>query len=202
MPKADGRGAESGEEIVITKNGKPVSKLTPYRQRPKLLFGRNRDNIRILGDIVSSMPAEWYDHDGERGRPVLILIDTHVLLWQEQGDWRMGPRTRRTFEYALQEGDAAVSSHIILGSRHENPERTTRFSPRPEGLARRPPATWPIEIPINGEIAARASLLPNMHGDPADRLIVATALDGHTLVTADGPILDWPGNLNRMDARE
>ena len=59
--------AESGEEIVITKNGKPVSKLTPYRQRPKLLFGRNRDNIRILGDIVSSTPAEWYDHDGERG---------------------------------------------------------------------------------------------------------------------------------------
>ena len=58
--------AESGEEIVITKNGKPVSKLTPYRERPKLIFGRNRDNIRIVGDIVSSMPADWYDHDGER----------------------------------------------------------------------------------------------------------------------------------------
>ena len=58
--------AESGEEIVITKNGKPVSKLTPYRERPKLIFGRNRDNIRIIGDIVSSMPAERYDHDGER----------------------------------------------------------------------------------------------------------------------------------------
>ena len=58
--------AESGEEIVITKNGKPVSKLTPYRQKPKLLFGRNRDNIRTLGDIVSSMPAEWYDRDGQR----------------------------------------------------------------------------------------------------------------------------------------
>ena len=59
--------AESGEEIVITKNGKPVSKLTPYRHEPNLLFGRNRDNIRILGDIVSPMPAEWYDHEGERG---------------------------------------------------------------------------------------------------------------------------------------
>ena len=58
--------AESGEEIVITKNGKPVLKLTPYRERPKLIFGRNRDNIRIIGDIVSSMPAERYDHDGER----------------------------------------------------------------------------------------------------------------------------------------
>ena len=45
--------AETGEEIVITKHGRPVSKLAPYREKPKLPFGRNRDNIRILGDIVS-----------------------------------------------------------------------------------------------------------------------------------------------------
>ena len=53
--------AASGEEIVITKNGRPVSRLVPYRKEPKLAFGRNRDNIRILGDIVSPMPAEWYE---------------------------------------------------------------------------------------------------------------------------------------------
>ena len=52
--------AESGEELVITKNGRPVSRLVPYRE-PKLAFGRNRDNIRILGDIVSPMPPEWYE---------------------------------------------------------------------------------------------------------------------------------------------
>ena len=44
--------AETGEEIVITKHGRPVSRLVPYRQRPKMDFGRNRHNIRILGDIV------------------------------------------------------------------------------------------------------------------------------------------------------
>ena len=53
--------AESGEEIVITKNGRPVSRLLPYREKPKMTFGRNRDNIRILGDIVEPMPAEWFD---------------------------------------------------------------------------------------------------------------------------------------------
>ena len=26
--------AESGEEIVITKNGKPVARLLPYREKP------------------------------------------------------------------------------------------------------------------------------------------------------------------------
>ena len=58
--------AETGEEIIITKHGHPVSRLMPYREKPKLPFGRNRDNIRILGDIVSPMPAGWYDDDDDR----------------------------------------------------------------------------------------------------------------------------------------
>lgn len=53
--------AESGEEIVITKNGQPVSGLAPDRARPRLPFGRSRDKIRIKGDIVSPMPAEWFE---------------------------------------------------------------------------------------------------------------------------------------------
>ena len=54
--------AESGEEIVITKNGRPVSGLAPYSKKsPGLFFGRDRDKIRILGDIVSPMPPEWYE---------------------------------------------------------------------------------------------------------------------------------------------
>ncbi len=58
-----------------------------------------------------------------------------------------------------------------------------------------------IEIPVDGDIATRAGLLPDMHGDPADRIIVATSLEGHRLVTADGKILRWPGPLGRLDAR-
>ncbi len=57
-----------------------------------------------------------------------------------------------------------------------------------------------VEIPVDGRIAVRAGLLPNMHGDPADRLIVATALvGGHQLVTADRRILEWPGPLRLGD---
>ena len=58
------------------------------------------------------------------------------------------------------------------------------------------------EDPVDGEIAVRAGLLPLLHGDPADRLIVATALAGHELVTADRRILDWPGSVSRVDATE
>ena len=42
--------AETGEEIVITKNGKPVAKLTPYREKKEVqpdkigesMFGKDR----------------------------------------------------------------------------------------------------------------------------------------------------------------
>ena len=57
------------------------------------------------------------------------------------------------------------------------------------------------EIPVDGEIGVRAGFPPDLHGDPADRIIVATALDGHQLVTADRRILGWNGPLERIDAR-
>ena len=52
---------ESGGDLVVTTHGRPRSRLVRYRDKPKLVFGRNRDNIRITGDIVSPMPAEWLD---------------------------------------------------------------------------------------------------------------------------------------------
>lgn len=51
--------AESGDEIVITKNGKPVAKLAPYRERPKSLFGIDKGRIQILGDIIEPIDVEW-----------------------------------------------------------------------------------------------------------------------------------------------
>ena len=51
--------AENGEEIVITKNGRPTARLVPYREKPKTWFGRDRDVIRITGDIVSPIDVEW-----------------------------------------------------------------------------------------------------------------------------------------------
>ena len=51
--------ADSGVEIVITKNGRPVSRLVPYRDEEPTMFGRNRDQIRILGDIISPLEFDW-----------------------------------------------------------------------------------------------------------------------------------------------
>lgn len=50
---------KTGEPVLITKNGKPVSKLVPARNRPKTLFGVMKDRVRIKGDIVSPLEEEW-----------------------------------------------------------------------------------------------------------------------------------------------
>ena len=58
---------ESGEGIIVTKNGKPVAKLSPLRQKPDVIFGIDRDTIQIHGDIVSPIPAEWFKDLEEKG---------------------------------------------------------------------------------------------------------------------------------------
>lgn len=50
---------ETGDEIIITKNGVPVSKLTPVVIRPKSLFGINKQNLKIIGDILEPLDVEW-----------------------------------------------------------------------------------------------------------------------------------------------
>ncbi len=49
------RVAETGDEVVITKNGIPISRLVPYRTRPQSLFGIDRGRIAILGDIITPL---------------------------------------------------------------------------------------------------------------------------------------------------
>ncbi|HEV8240943.1 MAG TPA: type II toxin-antitoxin system Phd/YefM family antitoxin [Thermoanaerobaculia bacterium] len=50
---------DSGKEIVITKRGKPVSRLVPYRERPATLFGLFAGQMKILGDIIEPIDVEW-----------------------------------------------------------------------------------------------------------------------------------------------
>ncbi len=57
--------AETGEEIVITKNRRPVAKLTPLRRRRGAPFGRDRDIIRIHGDIGAPIDVEWNAETGK-----------------------------------------------------------------------------------------------------------------------------------------
>ena len=51
--------ARSGSEIVITKNDRPISRLVPFREKPKSLFGIDKGRFELLGDIISPVNVEW-----------------------------------------------------------------------------------------------------------------------------------------------
>ena len=51
--------AAGAGEVVITKNGRPVARLTAVRKRPSAPFGRGRGKFRIVGDIISPLEVEW-----------------------------------------------------------------------------------------------------------------------------------------------
>ncbi len=51
--------AETGETLVITKNGRPVAELRPVKKRVDTLFGLHKGQIHIEGDIISPIDVEW-----------------------------------------------------------------------------------------------------------------------------------------------
>ena len=132
----------------------------------------------------------------------MILLDTHALLWQEEGGPKLGQRARRTIQRAFDENNAAVSAITFWEVAMRVQKSQLNFLSDVAAWRRDLISRGLNEIPVDGGIAVRAGLLPDLHGDPADRLIVATALEGHQLLTADQRLLEWTGPLNRLNASE
>ena len=131
----------------------------------------------------------------------MILLDTQVLLWLRLGSSKLGPRSLHEIERAWLYDEVGVSAISFWEVAMLKEKGRLRLH-EDVGLWRREQLEQGvIEIPVDGEIAIRAGLLPDVHGDPADRIVMATALEGHRLVTADQRILDWPGTLSTLDAR-
>ena len=51
--------AETGQPLIITKNGKPVAQLGPAIVRRKTLAGLHAGQTQILGDIIAPIDVEW-----------------------------------------------------------------------------------------------------------------------------------------------
>ena len=49
----------TGEEIEITKNGKPVSILKAYRTVPETLFGLHKGKIHSKDDLTAPLDIKW-----------------------------------------------------------------------------------------------------------------------------------------------
>ncbi|GAA5014970.1 type II toxin-antitoxin system VapC family toxin [Acinetobacter puyangensis] len=133
----------------------------------------------------------------------MILLDTHVMIWMSQGiEGKIGKASYNLIETAWRDYTLAVSSmsfwewsmlyHKGRVGVPNNSMIDTRKALLAQGL---------IELPMTGEIGILANEL-NMHGDPADRIILATASKHQAiLVTADENILSF-ATTKVQDARQ
>ena len=131
----------------------------------------------------------------------MILLDTHVLVWLLSDDQQLGNQTRQLIEHAWSNNEAAVSAisfwEVAMlqdkGRLVLTPDLTAwRTGLLDDGL---------IELPVTGQIGIQAVSLEDFHKDPADRLIVATALNGYQLVTVDTKMLGWSGAISTFNAK-
>ena len=51
------------EEVIITKHGKPMAKLIPFRNQPDEIVGFMQGKGRIVGDIVSPIDADGWNSE-------------------------------------------------------------------------------------------------------------------------------------------
>lgn len=51
--------AQSGEPLVVTKNGKPIAQLSPISRERKSIWGLHKGQIEILGDILEPIDMDW-----------------------------------------------------------------------------------------------------------------------------------------------
>lgn len=119
-----------------------------------------------------------------------LLVDTHVLLWELNGD----PRLKMRIRDALDEADdlffsAASVLEIAI-------KRAQKKLAAPDDLVARLPRMGLRILEVRAEHAWAVGALPSIHGDPFDRLIAAQAkVEGLTLVTGDRKLSQYDVDL-------
>lgn len=159
----------------------------------------------------------------------MIMLDTEALIWVDQGDDRLGDETRQRISAALDQNELVVSTitfwEIAWLVKKQRISMKPGISTWRNGLldagVREIPVNGLIGIPgddeSQGQYLSTAGVAVNdvspTLSSPRDKLIstpphllvsiiVATALRlDATLVTTDNHLLEWPGTLDRYDAR-
>jgi PIN domain nuclease of toxin-antitoxin system len=124
------------------------------------------------------------------GRSLLILLDTHVVIWLAQDYQRISAAAQRAISKAREKDRGlAVSGITLVEIVRLSSRGRIRLTPSVETVVSEVEHRF-IVLPITGNIALQAFELPAGYpNDPADRIIGATALvEDILLVTADREI--------------
>lgn len=129
------------------------------------------------------------------------ICDTHILLFWAHEPERLSSLSRQALENGRSQGELAIADITLweLALLHERGRLVLPADVAPDLYLRQLLAALRLQVlPITPEIAllSRSDLF--QHGDPADRLIGATALQlGARLITADAKLRTLP-ELNTL----
>lgn len=121
----------------------------------------------------------------------MIVLDTHAWVWWVADPAKLTARARRAVDSAVEHGEVSISSIsawevavLVARGRLELTMDVADWVAASESLP------FVRFVPVDNRIALRSVNLPaQFHADPADRIIVATALElDARLVTKDDRI--------------
>ena len=132
----------------------------------------------------------------------MLLLDTHVLVWLDEGNSQLGTNALLAINKALITGQLGVTAISFWEIAMLVEKQRLTFQIELDVWRAELLRTGLQEIPLLGSTAIRAGQLESFRGDPADRMIVATAIENSaTLITADEKILLWNRLHQKIDAR-
>lgn len=126
-----------------------------------------------------------------------MVLDTHIWIWWITGMPQASPEVLELIR--LNRASLCISAMSLWEAHLLMEKKRLVVRGKPDRVILKWLETYPLEVvPISGEIALLGRTLPIEHGDPADRLILATAVSRKTqLITADEKLrlLDWSPTL-------
>jgi len=128
---------------------------------------------------------------------VKVLLDTHVLLWAAIMPSRLRGGVRSLLEDPGTEVVFSAASLWELAIKRGLGRKD--FDVDPRLLRRGLLEQGYTELPVIGAHAVAVDLLPPIHKDPFDRILVAQAqVEGITLLTADDVVARYPGPIRAI----
>ncbi len=123
-----------------------------------------------------------------------ILLDTHAWIWLVNGDANLSKKAINYIQSFVAENNIFLSTISTWElAMLEAKKKIILTSPCLEWINKSLQLTGIQLLPLSPNIAVESSRLPgDFHGDPADRIIVATArIENLTLVTKDSKIIEY-----------
>lgn len=121
-----------------------------------------------------------------------VLLDTHVLLWAAGAPTQLPPDARTLIETPATE--LIFSAASLWEIAIKNQLKRKDFSVDLHLLRRKLMENNYKELPVTGAHALALDLLPPIHKDPFDRILIAQAqAEGITLLTVDKIVGRYPG---------